>query len=117
MRYFSRALDLSKDAQLTALIAYELGTSAFLAEQYPLASTSFGRVLGNAPTSTLAGPSLFWRAQALEKQGEKQATGGARRLCGICEKISARRFLRRCRCRHGTRGVVSQTIRGGAHGP
>jgi len=60
-------------AQLAPLIAYKRGVSAYFSEQYAEAATAFGKVAANYPTSEYMAESLFWRGQALEKQGTAQA--------------------------------------------
>ncbi|MHB9131846.1 MAG: tetratricopeptide repeat protein [Armatimonadota bacterium] len=74
MRYFNRALDLSKQDILTGMVAYKLGVCAYYSEQYSVAVNAFGKVTANYPTSDYAAESLFWKAASLEKQGTATAT-------------------------------------------
>ncbi|OPZ85243.1 MAG: tol-pal system protein YbgF [bacterium ADurb.Bin429] len=69
MVFFGRAQDLTPTDKLAPLIGYKLGVCAFFAEQYGVAADSFGKVTANYPTSEFAAESLFWKAQAQEKQG------------------------------------------------
>lgn len=73
MRAYNRALELAKDEQLSALIAYQLGVSAYLAKEYTIAANAFGKIAANHPSSQYAAESIFWRASSLEYQGAAQA--------------------------------------------
>jgi TolA-binding protein len=69
MVYFGRAQDLAPAEKLAPLIGYKLGVCAFYAGQFSVAADAFGKVTANSPTSEYAAESLFWKAQAQEKQG------------------------------------------------
>jgi TolA-binding protein len=70
MLYYGRAQDIGGMDKLAPLVAYKLGVCAFYAGQYAVAADAFGKVIANYPTHEMAAESIFWRGQALEKQGQ-----------------------------------------------
>jgi len=73
MRYYSRAADKAGQSSLASLTLYKLGVCSYRAEQYAVAANAFGKLEANFPTNTYVAEGLFWRGQALEKQGQDAA--------------------------------------------
>ena len=72
-RAYGRAVEALGESKLAPLAGFKLGVSAYDAKDFPTSATAFGTLLARFPTSDYAAESLFWRAQALEQQGEAQA--------------------------------------------
>lgn len=73
MQYFDRALAASKDAEMSALIAFRLGSAAFQSKQYQAASTAYNKAIVASPNGQYAADARFWKAVCLEQQGGDQA--------------------------------------------
>ena len=79
IKAFNEALKASTDDNVQLpLIYFNLASCAFMGGQYQVAADNFAKVADKYPTSDNAGPSLFWRGQALEKVDGDAAAKAAR---------------------------------------
>ena len=107
-RAYGRALEaLGATGKLGPLAAYKLGVSALNAGDAPGAAEAFTKLLARYPTSELAAEALFWRAQALERQGAAQAAAAREAYRQYVGKYPAGPLAADAACGAGRTGVAT----------